>query len=162
MSAELWALAGVVVGTAGAIGAAAISSRAVRRTPLDTQRRDKRREAYAAFVGVATELEITADPNSANGYRISHAGPDAEEWVQELNRLRRQLMATYPLVQLEGPRKVECSGTAVMNAAMVLVMAADDVTHADIPRLGQVAREVQKLADANRAFLADCQAVLRI
>ncbi|MFE5974398.1 hypothetical protein ACFQ64_19840 [Streptomyces sp. NPDC056460] len=162
MSAEIWALAGVVVGAAGGLGAAAISSRAARRAPLDTQRRDKRREVYAAFVRVASEMEIKADPHSAGGYRLDSAAPDAEEWVHELNRLRRELMATYPLIQLEGPREVERSGMEVMNAALMLVMAADTVTLADTPQLTKVAREIEKLSVAIRAFLVDCQAVLRI
>ncbi|MEU4507303.1 MULTISPECIES: hypothetical protein [unclassified Streptomyces] len=162
MNAETWALAGVIVGAAGALGAAAISSRAARRAPLDTQRRDKRREVYAAFISVAKELEIAADINSSGGYRMHHADPDAEEWVQELNRLRRQLMATHPLVQLEGPHEVERSSMEVMNAAMTLVMAADNVTHADVPEFSQVAGEIRTLSDATRAFLMHCQAVLRI
>ncbi|MFI8916501.1 hypothetical protein ACIGW4_33485 [Streptomyces sp. NPDC053513] len=162
MNAEIWALVGVVVGAAGALGAAAISSRAAQRAPLDAHRRDKRREAYAAFVSAATELAVSADPNSANGYRVRGANPDPEEWVQELNRLRRLLMARYALIQLEGPEEVERSGREVMNAAMILVMDADNVTLADVPRFGLVAEAVGKLSDATQAFLVDCQKTLRI
>ncbi|MEU8727254.1 hypothetical protein [Streptomyces antimycoticus] len=162
MNAEIWTLSGVIVGAAGALGAAALTSRAARRAPLATQRRDKRREVYAAFVGVAAELTVAADPNASGGYRINSASPDPEEWVRELNAIRRRLLATYPLVQLEGPQEVERSGMAVMNAAMDLVMAADNVTLADVPRFAQVFGEVQKLSDAVAAFLVDCQAVLRI
>ncbi|WP_328665539.1 hypothetical protein OG905_00980 [Streptomyces sp. NBC_00322] len=162
MNAEIWTLVGVVVGAAGALGAAALTSRAARRAPLATQRRDKRREAYAAFVGVATELAIAADPNDSGGYRINGAAPDPEEWVQELNRVRRRLLAAYRLVQLEGPEEVERSGMEVMNAAMRLVMAADNVTLADVPRTGQVYGELLKLQDAVAAFLVTCQTALRI
>ncbi|MFF7504148.1 hypothetical protein ACFZBM_32690 [Streptomyces lavendulae] len=162
MNAQIWTLVGVLVGVAGALGAAAMSSRAARRAPLDAQRRDKRREVYAAFLSVAADLAVAADPNSANGYRINGAAPDPEEWVQELNRLRRLLMAKYPLVRLEGPEGVEHSGMQVMSAAMSLVMAADNVTVADVPRFGTVAEPANNLSDAIEAFVVDCQRTLRI
>ncbi|WP_406002397.1 hypothetical protein [Streptomyces sp. NBC_00829] len=162
MNAELWTLAGVIVGAAGALGAATLTSRAARRAPLATHRRDKRREAYAAFVGVATELAIAAEPHASSGFRINSVAPNPEEWVQELNTIRRRLLAAYPLVQLEGPQEVERSGMAVMNAALVLVMAADNVALADVPPAMQVSGEVQKLSDVVATFLVDCQTALRI
>ncbi|WP_141662966.1 hypothetical protein [Streptomyces sp. Wb2n-11] len=159
MDQGILTIVGVIAGSAGAITAATITARGARRHQAHTQRRDKRRDAYAAFLAGVHEFHAVAYPHGANGF-ASDPDPEREEygptWQKELSDAYRKLSAAHPLVRLEGPDEVEDAALAVMNAALTLRMNVNNFEQ----RHGSGGAELNRLDLAEAAFLAQARKAL--
>ncbi|MDT0464756.1 hypothetical protein [Streptomyces gibsoniae] len=134
MDQGVWTIFGVVAGSGSAIAAAFITARGASRNQLHTQQRDKRREAYAAFLSAAHDLQVAVDPHAAQAFPLDHP-PATEQYTPEWSRTvaaaYAKLCAADPLIRLEGPDSVGAAAQEVLNCALILTQSANTVTQPD-------------------------------
>jgi hypothetical protein len=151
---------GVIAGSAGAITAATITARGARRHQAHTQRRDKRRDAYANFLAAAHDFDAFAYPHGANGFFTAPGERDyGPDWQKHLSDAYRKLSGAYPLIRLEGPDEVMNAAQEVMNRALTLRMNVNDLGDAE-RRTGPSGDDLNKLGRALEEFLVQARKAL--
>ncbi|MFD8823603.1 hypothetical protein ACFV1C_14725 [Streptomyces sp. NPDC059605] len=166
MDQGVWTIAGVVAGSGSAIAAAFITARGARRNQLHTQQRDKRREAYSAFLSAAHDLQVAAYPHAAQAFPLDRPS-DTEQYTPEWSRTVAvaylKLRAAGPLLRMEGPDSVEAAAQQVLDYALILTQSANTVAQPDFNGTAPgvvMGTDSEKFSVVVSEFLAVARAVL--
>lgn len=119
--AAVAAVVAAALGAWGAVRAARHNSRAQRSSQHEHWRRQGRREAYTAFVNVATDYSAIARRASVLAQADGPRSQQLQSLLDQASELDSSLAKAAAVVEVEGPQEVAAAATKLTRSLQQLI-----------------------------------------